>query len=74
MIDALEAQDSDRVTKANDLLSDAEDIYKKYEAELEKLKKNMMLLRKSKYFYNSACRLVGCVIKEEEYDLDKMVA
>lgn len=28
MIDALEAQDSDRVTKANDLLSDAEDIYK----------------------------------------------
>ena len=32
----------------------------------------MMLLRKSKYFYNSACRLVGCVIKEEEYDLDKI--
>lgn len=31
----------------------------------------MMLLRKSKYFYNSACRLVGCVIKEEENDLVK---
>ena len=39
MIDALEAQDSDRVTKANDLLGEAEDIYKKYESELEKLEK-----------------------------------
>lgn len=46
MIDALEAQDSDRVTKANDLLSDAEDIYKKYEAELEKLKKEYDVVTK----------------------------